>query len=465
MSQLIHFIRGLSFPRTHNQPTTSFTRSKFRRLLAILFSAGITLLTPAPAQTTPPHKPGHRISVPDERAGTIIATAEAALDKKDYATAEPLLKQAVQDDPDDYRAWFDLGFLYSVTNRKAEAIAAYRKSVAADPKVFESTFNLGILLAQAHDSEAEKYLREATQLKPTAKPDEAHGRAWLSLGHLLEPSDAAGALAAYAESAKLQPSDPEPHLSAGALLEHQDKLVEAGQEYTKAAQLDPKSADAELGLANIYQKSRQLPEAEMALRKYIELEPQNSAAYFQLGRVLAAENKSPEAIDAYEGGLKLQPSDQTGIDELSSVYALAGKPEKAEPLLRAYLAAHPNDARTHAQMGSVLLHEHKNIEAQTELIEALKLDPNQPDVCGDLALAASDSKNYELTIRALDVRAKLGTPESPGTYFLRATAYDHLKAPKQAAEFYRKFLETANGRFPDQEWEAKHRLIAIEPKK
>jgi Flp pilus assembly protein TadD len=443
----------------------AFCPQEHRKIFAFFLLLAIFLPDTALSQAPPSHKPGHKISVPDERAGTIIAQAEAALDKKDYATAESMLKEAVTDDPEDYRAWFDLGFLYSVTNRKPEAIAAYRKSVAADPKVFESTFNLGLLLAQAGDPEAQKYLRAATQLKPTAKADEAHARAWLSLGRFIEPTDAPGALAAYAESAKLQPHDPEPHLSAGALLERQEKTSEAAQEYRQAAQLDPKSVDAALGLANVYQKSRQLPEAEMALRKYIELEPHNPAAYFQLGRVLTAEHKSPEAIDAYEGGLKLQPSDQAALSELSSLYEATGKAVQAEPLLQAFVISHPSDAQARARLGSVLLHEHKNAAAQEQLLQALKLDPNQPDAFADLALAASDNKNYELAIRALDARAKLGTPESPGTYFLRATSYDHLKAPKQAAENYHKFLQAANGRFPDQEWEARHRLIAIEPRK
>jgi len=30
---------------------------------------------------------------------------------------------------------------------------------------------------------------------------------------------------------------------------------------------------------------------------------------------------------------------------------------------------------------------------------------------------------------------------------------------------YRLFLEEAKGKYPDQEWQAKHRLIALEPKK
>jgi hypothetical protein len=40
-----------------------------------------------------------------------------------------------------------------------------------------------------------------------------------------------------------------------------------------------------------------------------------------------------------------------------------------------------------------------------------------------------------------------------------------LRAYKEAALNYHHFLDTANGQFPDQEWQARHRLTAIEPKK
>jgi len=48
---------------------------------------------------------------------------------------------------------------------------------------------------------------------------------------------------------------------------------------------------------------------------------------------------------------------------------------------------------------------------------------------------------------------------------MRASACDHLKDFKTAAVNYHLFLKTANGQYPDQEWQAKHRLITIEPKK
>ena len=94
----------------------------------------------------------------------------------------------------------------------------------------------------------------------------------------------------------------------------------------------------------------------------------------------------------------------------------------------------------------------------------VQLKPDFGPAYGDLAVAANENKNYPLAIQAVDMRAKY-MPEIPMTYFLRATAYDHLQDVKNAARYYHQFLDVAGGKFPDQEWQARHRLIAIEPKK
>ena len=52
-------------------------------------------------------------------------------------------------DPNNYAAWFDLGFLYNALGKTDDSIAAYRKSVAAKPDVFESNLNLGLMLVKA----------------------------------------------------------------------------------------------------------------------------------------------------------------------------------------------------------------------------------------------------------------------------------------------------------------------------
>lgn len=412
------------------------------------------------------HKTVHHVRVEesDPLFPPELRQAEAALDKKDYSAAEPLLQQVTAKNPSNYRAWFDLGYVYTATGRKPEAIEAYRKAIAAKPDVFESNLNLGLMLAQSGSPEAEQFLRAATQLKPSSNPQEGLARAWLSLGHVLEGSKPAEAVQAFAEAAKLQPKDPEPHLSAGAILEKQNDIPGAEREYKVALALAPNSADALVGLANIYMQSKRLPQAEAALRQYLAVDAKNGPAHLQLGRVLEAEGKHAEAAAELQQGLQLAPGDPNAQRDLAFSYASAGKYDKAEALYRTLLAKAPNDAELHYGLGTSLMAERKYPEAQSELLNAIKLKPDAGVIYGDLAVVAAENKNYPLALKALDVRAKF-LPENPGTYFLRATALDHLKQFKLAAQSYRQFLAVSGGKNPEQEWQAQHRLLAIDPKK
>jgi tetratricopeptide (TPR) repeat protein len=421
--------------------------------------------TPTAAQTIDEHTTvRHHREVDDSNHAAEIAQAEDAMAKKDFASAEKTLLEVTTKDAQNYRAWFDLAFLYNASDRQSQSIEAYRKSVAANPQIFESNLNLGIMLARAHDPEAEKFLRAATTLKPTAHEDEGHYRAWLMLGHVLEKSNPPEAIAAFESAAKLQPRETEPLLSAGLLLESQKEYPRAAEEYEKAAALDSKSSEALAGVVNAYTEAGLVANAQTALRKFIALDPDNATAHVQLGRLLAAQKQWPEATTELEQGLKLKPGDAEAERQLAAIYLDQKQFTEAEPHVRAALQAAPSDATLHHWLGQVLLEQKKFPEAQEELIAALKLKPDLGEAYGDLAFAASEDKNYPLTVKALDARAKF-LPEIPMTYFLRATAYDHLHDAKNAATNYHKFLETANGRFPDQEWQAKHRLIAIEPKK
>jgi Flp pilus assembly protein TadD len=415
----------------------------------------------APAQSHPPSRRKHvTVEEPSE-----IAQAEDAIQKGNFAAAELLLNKVLTGDPNNYQGLFDLGFVLNRLGRTEESIAAYRKSVAAKPDVFESNLNLGLMLARAKNLEAESYLRAATTLKPTAHIQEGQAGAWLSLAHLIENNKPEDALAAYRKAAELTPKDPEPHLSAGLLQERQKNLADAESEYKQALAVDPRSTEAALGLANVLMKSGRLADAEPGLRKLVAERPDDAGLHVQLGRVLAAQGKKDAAIPEIETALKLSPNDSEAQRDLADLYSSAGKNDLAEPLYRALVTAHPNDAELHRGLGQTLLREKKFPEAQQELLTALRLKRDSPDVYVDLAFAASENKNYELTVRALNGRELLNAEMPAVCFFVRASAYDHLGDYKQASVDYHRFLDTANGKYPDQEWQARHRLIAIEPKK
>jgi tetratricopeptide (TPR) repeat protein len=419
------------------------------------------------SSSQPTQRSGHHVQVPDEDSPAQpaeLTAAEAAIEKKDYSAAEPLLRKLVDRDPANYEGWFDLGFVENALGNVEASIAAYRKSVAAKPDVFESNLNLGLQLAKTGQPDAEEFLQAATRLKPTAHLEEGQYRAWIALAHAVEKSKPEDALADYAHAATLQPKEAEPHLSAGLLLEQANKFADAEQEYKQALALDPASVDAVTGLANIYMRGRRFPEAEDYLRKLLAAHADSAQVHIQLGRVLAAEGKTDAGIAELQAGIKLAPADDAARRDLADLYINAGKNDLAEAAYRELLAAHPNEAELHRSHGQALLRLKKFPEAQQEFLVAIKLKSDLGEAYGDLAFAAGENQDYALVIRALDARKKF-LPEVSITYFLRASAYDHLRDFKNAAANYHLFLNTANGKYPDYEWKAKHRLIAIEPKK
>jgi Flp pilus assembly protein TadD len=440
-------------------PGASGPRIKRPLANAILLIA-LTAAALAQTHTTVRHYKERIDDTPPE-----IAQAEDAIQKNDFTGAETLLKKAIDKDPKNYQAWFDLGFVLNRLGRVEDSIHAYRQSVAAKPEVFETNLNLGLMLVRFNSPEAERYLRAATGLKPTDHVEEGQARAWLALAHLLENTKPEDALAAYRKASELTPKDPEPHLSAGLLQERQKEFSAAEAEYKQVLAVDPHSTEAAIGLTNLYMKSGRLGEAEPLLRRLADERPDDAGIHLQLGRVLAAQSKKDDAITEIQTALKLAPADSDAQREIADLYSSAGKNDLAENTYRALVTTQPKDPELHRGLGQALLRQKKFPEAQQEFLTALRLKRDSPDVYVDLAFAASENKNYELTIRALNGRTLLNAELPAICFFLRASAYDHLRDYKQAAVDYHHFLDVANGKYPDQEWQATHRLIAIEPKK
>lgn len=427
--------------------------------LAMVANAG-SLATRAQDHVTIRH---HRVEETDPDAAK-LADAEADIDKQDYAGAEPMLKEYVAAHSDSYSAWYDLGFVYHGMGRSEDSIAAYRKSVAAKPDLFESNLNLGLALAATGQPDAEQFLRAATQLKPASGSAESSKRAWMALGKFLVASKPEEAAAAFQQAALLDPKDPEPHLQAGSLLERQQHPAEAEKEYQEALAIDPQSSDALAALTNFYMAQKRFGDAEALLRKLVALHPNDAGAHLQLGRMLAIAGKNDEAAAEMEAGLKLDPADSKAERDLADLYADAKKYDQAQKLYGALLTSYPNDADLHYGAGMALVHQKLYAQAEQELLRAVQLKPDFGAAYGELAIAADENKDYALAIKAVDMRAKY-LPEIPTGYFLRATAYDHLQDIKQATKYYHLFLDAAGGQYPKQEWQAKHRLIMLEPPK
>ncbi|MGE5321217.1 MAG: tetratricopeptide repeat protein [Actinomycetota bacterium] len=392
-------------------------------------------------------------------AARSLAEAEALLQQQQYAAAEEKLQALVAGHAKNPQMWFDLGFAQSHLNKPQDASAAYRKAVDLAPAWFEANLNLGIALAKAGDAAAAvPVLKHAVELKPSSGGEQSLARAWLSLADVEAQISPVDAVAAYDHAAALMPADSDIYVNTGSLLEKTGDLAGAEQRFQHAAQMG--NAQGTSRLVDLLVKQKRYADAEPWLRKYIARNPQDPAARVDLARVLVAENKLPDAISVLQPASGATPA---ATRELADLYLQNKQYAVAEPLYRQLVSASPNDATLHLGLGVSVLYQLKYAEAEQQFLQAVKLKPDYAEAYDRLADAARENKHYALAIQALDVRARF-LPESPKTYFNRATSYDHLRLVPQAIANYKKFLEVAGGRYPDQEFQARHRLITLLPK-
>ena len=405
------------------------------------------------------HRP---VAIAEDPASSLLDQAETLLSKGEAAGAKPLLEQATQKNPKSYQAWYDLGYAEQALNEREQAIAAYRKSLEINPKVFETNLNLGMVLASAgQKDQAVKYLNAATELQPASHPERSKEHAWLALGQILLPADSAGAEQAFLSASKLAPSDAQPHLLLGELYENLGKLEQSKAQYQQSLSATniQQRAQALRGLVNIAVTSKQYSEAEANVRQYLTTTPNDSQAHLLLGRLLAAQDKNDEAL--HELDAAGNQNDPAVLREKAELLSAVHREGDAIPIYKLLVSNKSNDAQLRYEYGLALMHEHQWVPAEEQLLAAVKLNSNLASAYGDLAVVASENQQYDLTLKALEIRTKL-LGDNPGTYFMRATALDHLRRFPEATENYRQFLAVANGKYPDEEWKARHRLIAIE---
>jgi len=425
-----------------------------------MLGAGLLLTCSAGFAQSAPLPPGTSLDAPSKDSGP-LAKAEDAIAAKDFDQARNLLDPYLSAHPSDARALFDRGFIEDSQERDDLAAGYYEKAIAADPKQFESRLALGLILArQGKPQEAREQLKAATQLGPNPPNPAAKAQAFRALAQLDRNSDPDAAKQALIQALEISPETPDDILLTGEIAEAEGDMASAETAYRRALQKQPESSAATAGLAHVLIAQKKYPDAEPLIKAALSRDPDDPALNTQLALVLNAEGKQDEAVGVLEKLHQLKPDDASISKMLADAYAQGGQADKADLLYTQLLKASPDDPALLAAHGDSLVRQQKYAEALAVLQRAVQLRPDDGNAWSGLAFAASQQHQYQLVLDALSARSKY-LQETPATYFLWATAYDNLHHTKQAADYYKKFLAAANGQFPDQEWQAKHRLIAL----
>lgn len=397
-----------------------------------------------------------------------IADAEAAIVKSDWKTAESKLDAWLVGHATDARALFDAGYVADAQGRLDDAANLYRRAAAANPQSLEAHLSLGLLLARQGDyDDARQELQAATKLDPGEAGPVVKARAWRALAEVDKPSqgrpgDPSEASSALLEALKLTPETPPDTLLAANLAESTGQMEDAEAAYRRVLAKDPKSLPASYGLAHVLMKKQQYPEAEIVLRAALTQSPNDPTLTAQLASDLAAQDKA-EALPLLQNLHAAHPDDKNITRMLADLMVQAGDTEGSEKLYVSLLAAQPDDTDLLLAHAQNLIRMLRYSAALGVFNRVTQLDPANGDAWSGLAFAASKTGQPAVALHALTMRSKF-LPEVPSTYFLWATSYDTMHDKERAIAYYHHFLDSAAGKFPDQVWQAKQRLLLLEKK-
>jgi tetratricopeptide (TPR) repeat protein len=117
-------------------------------------------------------------AAPPPNAATLVGAGTAAVRQGDYNAATQLFQQAIQREPANATAYYDLGTVYQAENRNSDALGQYAKALVYDPKMVSAIFNQATIYAVHNPSLAIFLYKRVTFLQPHA------ATAYLNLGLL-----------------------------------------------------------------------------------------------------------------------------------------------------------------------------------------------------------------------------------------------------------------------------------------
>jgi tetratricopeptide (TPR) repeat protein len=439
-------------------------RTVFGLVRCTLYAAPYTLAFALCLAQSSPLPPGTSVpgDVQQQAQPSPLQQAESSIVAKNYAAAAAQLDVWLSAHPADARALFDRGYVADAKGQAAEAESWYRRAIAADPKQFESRLALGLDLAARGDAAgAREQLYAATRLEPNPPNPAAQAQAYRALAQLLRQSDPIGARDALVQALKLTPETSADTLLAAQIADAAGDADLAEQEYRKLLQEQPGSPQATAGLAHLLIQQQRCADAEPLVSAALQQHPNDPALNAEMAVILNAEGRQADALGILDKLHSLEPANRDVTAMLADAEFQAGQLAAADALYQQLLASTPGDPDLLDSHGQILIRQQHFAEALAVFEKAAAARPDDADAWSGIAFADSKLGRWTDEIQALSMRSKFA-PESPSSLFLRATAYDNLHQSKAAADYYHRFLAAAQGKFPDQEWQARHRLIALE---
>ncbi len=312
---------------------------------------------------------------------------------KDYAQAEAAFRQAVEEDPDSWEAYYYLAQALAKQDKFDEARVNFKTAREKAPdeekrmqvKEMQRSFFVDHAKRGITALNTANFVEAVHQFEMATAVYDEDPIGWVNLGVAYSKSTATGEIPdpqakaeeAFKRAVEVDPGSVEGWRNLGISYRNAGDHRKAQEAFAKVVDIDPEDVDALLSLGDV---SFQLEDYDKALESYAkaaELEPENNDLQFSLGAAYFNREKYAEAAEAFrmaaDGSKDSDPSlYEDSLYRLGFALVKAGNPEAAISALRELIAV-SDKAEYHELLGTAYTKAKKTDEAVAEFQKAKEM--------------------------------------------------------------------------------------------
>lgn len=313
-----------------------------------------------------------------------------------------------------------------------------REKCRQQPMDPDSWHELGLLHLEYDES---RQGRVCFEREVALRPD---ARALYSLGSaLLMENKPDNAIAPLERAHALDPDDAEIAAALGiAYLRHGERS-RAKPLLTIAADADPENEEARMGLARIAAAEGDPWRAIELCNHILKHQPIDEQSPLMLmGDSFLAVQGLPQAEKCYSAAVQLEPTNVPALVALSQVHLLQGQDRAAETELGEAMKLDPSRSEIHLGFGTLWVSREELQKAQASYEKAIQLDPENVKAYGALAavlLLQGEGGQAESFAK----RGLASAPRDPECLLVAAQAAELRGRPDEAARLAERAVEAA----------------------
>ncbi len=267
----------------------------------------------------------------------------------------------------------NIGNKYLDENRIVDAIAQYKAAIQVDPKNYLAHYQLGLV------SEKQKKWKEALQFYTQsieAKGNYIDGYAAIAKIHI-RYFDYAKAIQFIEKVKSLSPKSSSIYSLSGYYYEQKGEIEKAISEYKRATDLDSDNFDAHFQLALLFRKQRDFQRSERLFLKALKIKPDEPKIQTEVATLYFEQGLKAQAVEHLKKFTKSYPLNTTYWNGLAKLYYLGNDHQFAKETYLKSISL--DDQNTETLEGLAIIYD--ALEQYKEALDTykriLKIDPSQ----------------------------------------------------------------------------------------